>query len=387
MKKLVDRGGGTVISLVKNLNGPKPLLHGQFNHVRKSANAVSSFSRQNRATTNQNTGCGHVMDELTNNSPAYSHVTGRRPFSSTSSAAQTLDENNTELKLSYACFERGQKDASKKSPILIHHNLCGRKENLSKIGKQLFHLTRRNILLPDARNHGNSPESQAMSHKLMSGDIIKLLTGLKVKKTSFMGLGIGGRIGMYTALVRPDLVDRLVVVSSSPVNTEKRLREWESLIQSLYVVRTLANAAGHDLSTNTDLLRSQEFRLEANTALTPILESNTDRALFLNNLGKFKASAIHANPDLWKFPVLENCIFKRPVLFLTGEKDRAGCINDDDIRRIRFHFPDSHFVKIPNAGFYPHVDSQDEFLEVVTSFLEADLETLHGNISDSTLSN
>ena len=36
----------------------------------------------------------------------------------------------------------------------------------------------------------------------MSADIIRLLGSLKVKEASFLGHGIGGRIGMYTALVR-----------------------------------------------------------------------------------------------------------------------------------------------------------------------------------------
>ncbi len=38
---------------------------------------------------------------------------------------------------------------------------------------------------------------------------------------------------------RPDLIDRLVVVSSSPVNTDARFQEWQNLIQSFYVIQTL----------------------------------------------------------------------------------------------------------------------------------------------------
>jgi pimeloyl-ACP methyl ester carboxylesterase len=318
---------------------------------------------------------GHVTHQLTGGG-AYGHMTLRRCTTSSLLSVNENKEQNADLQLSYTSFERG-KDASKKPPIIIHHNLCGRKENFVKTGKQLFHLTKRNILLPDARNHGNSPESNLMSHKLMSGDIVKLMSNLKVKESSFIGFGLGGRVGMYTALVRPDLIDRLVVVSSSPVNTERRLKEWDNLIQSFYVIQTLAANFEKQGNMTTDLFQSQEFKLEASNALKPLISSDTYRAFFLSNLGKFHSSAIRTNPDLWKFPDLKNCLFKKPVLFLTGDREKAWSFSDDDIRQIRYYFPDSQFVKVSNAGFYPHLDSQDEFLEVVTSFLEADTEDLH----------
>jgi len=300
-----------------------------------------------------------------------------RSCSTLSSTKQTKDLNK-DLQLSYTCYERGA-DASKKPPILIHHNLCGRKENFTKIGKQLFHLTKRNIILPDARNHGDSPESQSMSHKLMSADIIRLLGSLKVKEASFLGHGIGGRIGMYTALVRPDLIDRLVVVSSTPVNTNQRIREWENLIQSFYVIQTLAaNFYKQSHLRTSDLFKNQEFKLEAANALKPLISSDTYRASFINNLGKFNDSAIRTNPDLWKFPELKNYHYTKPVLFLTGDREKAWAHSDDDIRKIRYYFPDSHFVKVSNAGFYPHLDSQPDFLEIVASFLQTEVQDLHG---------
>ena len=57
--------------------------------------------------------------------------------------------------------------------------------------------------------------------------------------------------------------------------------------------------------------------------------------------------------DLWKFPELENFVFKKPVLFLTGDREKAWSISDKDIRKIRYYFPDSHFVKVRLTYFLP----------------------------------
>lgn len=298
-----------------------------------------------------------------------------RRFSSCPSSVDSRDntENTSHLKLSYACYERG-KDASKKPPILIHHNLCGRKENFTNLGKQLFHVTGRSIILPDARNHGNSPESASMSHKLMSGDLTHLLSSLKVKQVSFIGVGMGGRIGMYTALTRPDMVEKLVIVTTSPVNTEQRLRQADNLNESFYVIQTLL--AAHHPQNHHQLLKSQQFRLEVNSALQHILPNCNDRAMFISNLGQFNMSAIHSNPGLFKFPLFNDCVFKKPVLFVTGDRETISSYKDDEIRKIRAQFTDSHFVKISKSGLYPNLDNASEFVEVVTSFLETDQDSM-----------
>ena len=58
-----------------------------------------------------------------------------------------------------------------------------------------------------------------MSYHEMSDDIVDLLQNqLKVKSAILVGHSMGGRSVMYTALSRPEVVDRIVVVDISPVN-------------------------------------------------------------------------------------------------------------------------------------------------------------------------
>lgn len=292
-----------------------------------------------------------------------------RCYTSTNNLEFISGNPHSDLQLTYVSYERGN-DASTKPPILLHHGLFGRKENWTKTGKALNHLTKRNVIIPDARNHGNSPSSHEMTSKQMSGDIVRLLSSLNVAKTSFIGHAIGGRIGMYTALTRPDLVDKLVCVASSPLNSVRVFEKWEQIRQACYVIQTLAASYK---SGNIELLNSMEFRMDAENALKLVIPVQAERALFISNLGQVNHMAILANPDLAKFPNMESFCFKKPTLFMCGD-DALSWQNEKDIQSIRQLFPNACFVKIAGAGKCIHLDQPEEFLQAITTFLETDFE-------------
>merc|ERR1712013_835938 len=109
-------------------------------------------------------------------------------------------------KLSYVSYE--SPTSHTQAPLLIHHSLFGRKENFRSLGKKFHHLTKRSVIIPDARNHGSSPPCLNPSIKQMSSDLMNLTAQLGVEKTCLLGHAEGGRVSMLTALTRPNLVDR-----------------------------------------------------------------------------------------------------------------------------------------------------------------------------------
>lgn len=95
------------------------------------------------------------------------------------------------------------------------------------------------VIVPDARNHGDSPHSNQLNYEVLSNDIIQLMKDLAIPKAILVGHSMGGRAMMTVALTQvnqnnelltdfdfhnllidkqPSLVDRLVVVDISPVN-------------------------------------------------------------------------------------------------------------------------------------------------------------------------
>lgn len=88
--------------------------------------------------------------------------------------------------------------------------------------QEINSVTRRKVVTPDARNHGDSPHAAAMSHALLAADLKHLLLkspdlpGAPLDRVSLLGHGMGGRAGMILALTEPGLVDKLVCVEATP---------------------------------------------------------------------------------------------------------------------------------------------------------------------------
>lgn len=269
-----------------------------------------------------------------------------------------------EQSLSYISYERKDEDKSCLSPLLLHHSLFGRKENWVKFGRALHHLTKRQVVIPDARNHGNSFSSKALNFKLMSGDLVKLLHQLNISRASLVGHGnLGGRVCMLTALTSPHLVDKMVVESATPLNTEALLKTYETYRQACYIYRTLSLSSNSSEDPVT-------FKLEADSALQETLPHSLTRANFINSInGTYQA--VIDNPDLGRFPSLDGCSFERPVLFIRGDKSNTSWSSDVEIRKIRQLFPNSHFLQIPGGTHDLHIAKHDDLLESVLTFLQS----------------
>merc|ERR1712096_378945 len=184
---------------------------------------------------------GRNLVKLLGASPSPLVGGGSRSFTSPASTNQsktaTSQETYSDNKLSYVSYE--SPTSPTQAPLIIHHSLFGRKENFRSLGKKFHHLTKRSVIIPDARNHGNSPPCLNPSVKQMSSDLALLSSQLGVEKTCLLGHATGGRVAMTTALTKPDLVDKLIVVGSSPLNTTSTLEKWERYRQACYIVNTL----------------------------------------------------------------------------------------------------------------------------------------------------
>ncbi|XP_074184527.1 sn-1-specific diacylglycerol lipase ABHD11 isoform X2 [Rhinolophus sinicus] len=105
-------------------------------------------------------------------------------------------------------------------PALVFlHGLFGCKTNFNSIAKALAQQTGRRVLTVDARNHGDSPHSPDMSYEDMSQDLQDLLPQLGLVPCVLIGHSMGGKTAMLLALQRPELVERLIAVDISPVET------------------------------------------------------------------------------------------------------------------------------------------------------------------------
>ena len=87
------------------------------------------------------------------------------------------------------------------------------------------------VLRYDTRGHGgSSAPGGAYSFEQFVADVTGLLDALKVERTRFVGLSMGGMIGQYLALLAPQRVDKLVIASSTSRIPPEAATMWDQRI-------------------------------------------------------------------------------------------------------------------------------------------------------------
>jgi pimeloyl-ACP methyl ester carboxylesterase len=73
----------------------------------------------------------------------------------------------------------------------------------------------RRVVGVDLQSHGRSPAAdRPMRFETMADDIAALIRGLGFERAAVMGFSLGGGVGLRTAIQHPDVVERLVLVST-----------------------------------------------------------------------------------------------------------------------------------------------------------------------------
>jgi pimeloyl-ACP methyl ester carboxylesterase len=89
------------------------------------------------------------------------------------------------------------------------------------------------VIAPDLQGHGRTADiDRPFDPRLMAGDIAALIEHLGLDKPDVVGYSLGGGVAFWTAVDRPDLVGRLVMVST---NIRRTAIYPEMLAQQLQV--------------------------------------------------------------------------------------------------------------------------------------------------------
>jgi pimeloyl-ACP methyl ester carboxylesterase len=72
------------------------------------------------------------------------------------------------------------------------------------------------VFTPERRGHGHTPDVPGpISYELMAADTVAFLDQLKIGRSHLVGHSDGANVALLVALTRPDLVDRLVLISGN----------------------------------------------------------------------------------------------------------------------------------------------------------------------------
>ncbi|MBQ1046590.1 MULTISPECIES: alpha/beta fold hydrolase [unclassified Micromonospora] len=117
-------------------------------------------------------------------------------------------------------------------PLVLLHGEYGSTETFAPVRPALA--TRRRLIAVDLQGHGRTADvDRPLRYESMADDVAALLRHLGLLRADVLGFSLGGGVALRTAIQHPDLVRRLVLVS-----TPFRRHGWYP--------RTLAAMSAHD---------------------------------------------------------------------------------------------------------------------------------------------
>src|SRR5213080_1300889 len=110
------------------------------------------------------------------------------------------------IELAYQVFGEGE-------PLVLLHGGFGSVEMFGPNVELLA--TGHQVIGIDLQSHGRSPASdRPMRFETMADDIAALIRSLGLARAAIMGFSLGGGVALRTAIQHPDVVERLVLVST-----------------------------------------------------------------------------------------------------------------------------------------------------------------------------
>jgi pimeloyl-ACP methyl ester carboxylesterase len=253
------------------------------------------------------------------------------------------------LELFYRKFGEGK-------PLFILHGLFGASDNWVTFGRQLS--DHYQVIIPDMRNHGQSPHSDHWEYTAMADDIYQLASQLGYDQITILGHSMGGKVGMIFANNHPDMLAKLVAVDIAPRSYPIRHRTIIDGLLSIDLASIASRRAADDqLAKYVSELGVRQFLLK-----------NLDRDDQNNFRWKLNLKTISDHLENVGLATYPHWPIEIPTLFIRGIN--SNYITDDDILDIREHFSDVAVESIGNAGHWVHAEQPEAFFNTAIAFLD-----------------
>jgi len=253
-------------------------------------------------------------------------------------------------------------------PLIILHGLYGSSDNWVTIARILSDSF--TIILPDQRNHGQSPHNEVHDYDSMRDDLFELVNDLSIKKFFLAGHSMGGKTAIAFALKWPEMLNGLLIADVSPFTTENT----QTSIHSQHSVIL-------DAILSIDLQKVNSRKV-ADSLLSLKIPSEKERALILKNLErtsennfawKLNAQSLSKNLKNIMVGVERPTDYNRqitgfPIIFLKGGESEY--LPENDFKDILKVFPAAEIVEIPGAGHWIQVDKPEEVVKYIRRLLQ-----------------
>ena len=213
----------------------------------------------------------------------------------------------------------------------------------------------------DMRGFGQSPP--AVGTFSLAGDLVELLEGLELGPAAIVGVSLGGSVGMETAIARPDLVSRLVLVAPGlrgyemSDETKAGWAEEEAALERSDV----------DEAVEVNLRMWVDGPFRSPDEVDPDVRSKVGemqrRAIEVWQEGGEEGEHRSLAED-WGERLGEIAV---PTLILVGELDRPEML--EIAKRLETEIPNARRETIADTAHVPSMERPDEFDRLVLEFL------------------
>ncbi|CUM63661.1 uncharacterized protein PRCAT00001245001 [Priceomyces carsonii] len=260
------------------------------------------------------------------------------------------------------------------SPILMLHGLFGSSRNFRSVGKKITERTRHFAGGVDLRNHGKTANVAPIDYLSMVRDVINSLEVRQWKDTILAGHSMGAKVAMLVALLRPDLVSKLVVIDNSPVSQPLEKNFTLDLLGMCLVERTFSSYYKEPISPlRTSYIDKELSKYEKDRKVRFFLTSNIEKRATKRStlfdvpvLNLLKDDVITEIGD-WPLGAVIGKTFSKPVLIM--EATGSNFINEESISSFNEFFPNNRKTTF-KSGHWIVSEMPHKFIEEFIDFIK-----------------
>ena len=216
------------------------------------------------------------------------------------------------------------------------------------------------VIVPDLAGHGASAHvERPFGIDDMVDDLAALWTHLGIGNADLVGLSLGGMVTLQLALERPELAGRLIVAntpdSTASPESRKNLGDLAALCRSEDGPVTV-------LEQSWPMMVNEGFR-------------NSGAGLRTFQVWHGVAATAHGPSLAYVAEGLAGFDFqdsiaslKRPVLFISGEKDATA--PPEAVGRMAHKVPEAGYIELAGALHISNADSEEQFNKSLLAFLQ-----------------
>jgi 3-oxoadipate enol-lactonase len=213
------------------------------------------------------------------------------------------------------------------------------------------------VLRYDLRGHGGTPPSGgAYTIDLLVSDLAVLLAELNMRRTSVVGLGLGGAIAQAFAIAHPERVDKLMPCCCRARMVPDFAAMWHKLRETVST-----NGLESIVEPTVQRWFSEDFKSRHPEVLEKIRKMirGTTQQGYLGVTAAFLGLDVEA----------ELGSITAPTLYVSGAEDRLGgppALMEGLAAKVK----GARHVSVPNAAHIANIQNPEGFNRVLTDFLK-----------------